>query len=228
VAAKNRSSPIDFEDVGPVVPHLHRLTPGVPARQGDAIVTVVSGLPRSGTSMLMQMLTAGGMPILSDGVRKADADNPRGYFELEAAKRIRSDAGFVREAEGHAVKIVAPLLPALPSIPGWRYRVIFLERDLSEVMASQAIMLERSGPEAAETDRDDAKLRGLFGRQLVGVRAELARRQDIDTLFVRYPDAVSDPGPTSRALAAFLDADLDTLAMVAAVDASLFRQRSRG
>jgi len=178
--------------------------------------------------MLMQMLAAGGMPVLSDGVRKADADNLRGYFELEAAKSLRSDAGFVRQAEGHAVKIVAPLLSALPLIPGWRYRVIFLERDLCEVMASQAVMLERSDPRAAETDRDDEKLRDIFGRQLVGVRAELARRQDTDTIFVRYPDAVFAPGPTSRALAAFLDADLDTLAMAAAVDASLFRQRSCG
>lgn len=175
--------------------------------------------------MLMQMLAAGGMPILSDGVRGADPDNPRGYFELEAAKGLHSDGSFLEAADGQAVKIVAQLLPYLPPNHGRRYRVVFTHRDLDEVMASQSVMLERSG--RAEANRDDAKLRETFQRQLVRVHDGLARRTDVDVLFVHYGEVVADPGTTARALAEFLGAGLDPEAMAAAVDASLHRQRSR-
>jgi hypothetical protein len=107
------------------------------------VITIVSGLPRSGTSMAMQMLHAGGMPVLADGVRTADADNPRGYFEFERVKALRTDKGWLDQAEGHVVKIIHLLLPELP--PDRDYRVLFMERSLPEVVRSQSVMLERSG-----------------------------------------------------------------------------------
>ena len=186
-------------------------------------IFVVAGLPRTGTSMLMQMLAAGGVPILSDGERQADEDNPKGYLELEAAKGLRDDASFLDSASGQAVKIVAQLLPHLPPKEGRRYRILFTQRDLGEVMASQAAMLKRSGH--AEAERDDAKLRETFHRQLVRLRALLAGREDLDTLFVHYAEVVSDPVATASAVADFLGRAVDTAAMADAVDASLYRQR---
>jgi hypothetical protein len=102
------------------------------------MITIVSGLPRSGTSMMMQMLEAAGLEIASDALRAADADNPRGYYELEAVKRIRDDDSFLGECVGRVVKIVAPLLPSLPE--EYDYRIVFMERDLAEVLASQREM----------------------------------------------------------------------------------------
>src|SRR5579863_8288172 len=98
------------------------------------MITIVSGLPRSGTSLMMQMLAAGGMPVLSDGERQPDSDNPRGYFEWELIKLLPQQPGCIAEAEGKAVKIISQLLFALP--PGREYRVIFMQRPLAEVFAS--------------------------------------------------------------------------------------------
>src|SRR5438046_6429896 len=106
-------------------------------------ITVVSGLPRSGTSLMMQMLRAGGMPVRTDGFRKADEDNPRGYLEYEPVKRTREDSSWVSDAVGKAVKVVYLLLRDLPD--GFDYRVILMRRSLREVLASQSAMLMRSG-----------------------------------------------------------------------------------
>src|SRR5688572_8703668 len=114
---------------------------------GRDSITVVSGLPRSGTSLMMQMLQAGGMPVLTDGERSADESNPRGYLELEAVKRTRSDAGWIAEAVGKAVKVIHLQLRDLPS--SHQYRVIFMRRDLNEVVASQQSMLDRIGRKGA-------------------------------------------------------------------------------
>src|SRR3569833_79554 len=108
-----------------------------------AFITVVSGLPRSGTSMMMQMLAAGGMPMLTDGVRGPDPDNPRGYFAFGPVKRTPQDARWLAGAPGKAVKVVHSLLPALPG--GYEYRVLFMLRDMHEVLASQDTMLRRLG-----------------------------------------------------------------------------------
>ena len=107
------------------------------------MITIVSGLPRSGTSLMMQMLAAGGMPILSDGERRADVDNPRGYLEWERIKQLPKDPGCIAEAEGKAVKVISQLLLSLPA--QHEYRVIFMQRPLPEVMASQDEMLRRRG-----------------------------------------------------------------------------------
>ena len=173
----------------------------------------------------MQMLAAGGMPLLTDGVREADTDNPQGYHELEAVKGLARDAGFLERADGRAVKVVAPLLRYLPEEAGRRYRVVFSQRALDEVMASQSLMLQRLG--SVEVGRDDAKLEGAFAGQLEGVHDLLLRRTDMDALFLRYAEVVADPVAAARGIAVFLGTGLDPGAMAAVVDASLYRQRRR-
>lgn len=99
------------------------------------LITIVSGLPRSGTSMMMSMLEAGGMDVLTDGIRGADEDNPRGYYEFERVKQIEHDKGWLSDARGKAVKMVAALLKYLP--PEYQYQVVFVRRNMDEVLASQ-------------------------------------------------------------------------------------------
>src|SRR5947208_15012411 len=108
-------------------------------------ITIVTGLPRSGTSVMMQMLSAGGLPPLTDGLRQPDEDNPRGYFEFEPVKQIRRDTAWLQLAVGKAVKMVHLLLPELPLDQNHRYRVIMMRRDLSDVLASQNKMLMIKG-----------------------------------------------------------------------------------
>ncbi|HMV18023.1 MAG TPA: alkaline phosphatase family protein [Zoogloea sp.] len=195
-----------------------RKTPDDPAE----FVTVVAGLPRSGTSMMMQMLAAGGLPILTDNKREADLDNPRGYFELEAATRLRTDRTWFREGRGQAVKIVAQLLPYLPGdVP---CRVIFMERDLDEVLKSQTVMLDNLGREGARLS--DAQVQASYRQQLRRVKLWLARQSQVDVLFVRHRDALADPAAVAEQVNAFLGGRLDCLAMATCVDASLYRQRA--
>lgn len=193
----------------------------------DRTVTVVSGLPRSGTSMVMQMLEAAGLEIATDGARGADADNPRGYYEHEAVKRLRIDAAFLGEVRGRAIKIVAPLLPFLPA--DHDYRVIFIERDLDEVLASQQRMLARRAAAGGATN-DDA-LRRAFTRQLHQVKTWMARRENLRACFVAHGQVLADPAAAVRTVARFLratggPATPDATAMASVVDASLHRNRS--
>jgi len=184
------------------------------------IITIVSGLPRSGTSLMMQMLQAGGLPALVDGDRQADADNPRGYFEFAPAKRLRHDAAWIPDAKAKAVKIVAQLLPFLA--PGFHYRIILMARDLEEVLASQHAMLQRQGKTGA--DLSASRLREVFARQLEQARRMLAVRR-IPTLPIRYLDCVERPAEVAAAVNAFLGGALDEPAMTAAVDPCLYRHR---
>ena len=184
-------------------------------------VTVVSGLPRSGTSMMMQMLAAGGMPILSDGARAPDDDNPRGYLEFDPAKRIARDSQWVATAVGRAVKLVHLLLPKLPA--SFQYRVIFMRRDLNEVLASQQVMLERQGRSGADLSPD--RLAEVFQSQLRRVEGWLAAQPNVVTLDVHYHDVVAQPAVQARRVNAFLGDALDEGRMAAAVDPTLYRQR---
>src|SRR5437660_12828449 len=113
----------------------------------DSEIIIVSGLPRSGTSLMMQMLENGGVPVVTDHIRTADTDNPRGYYEFEQVKKIKQDASWLPATRGKAVKMVSQLLYDLPTSE--RYKIIFMERDLDEVLASQEKMLERLGRKAA-------------------------------------------------------------------------------
>ena len=186
------------------------------------LITVVSGLPRSGTSMLMQMLDAAGYPCLTDGVRKADADNPRGYFEYEKVKQLRRDCLWLSEAKGKAVKIIAQLIPFLPL--QFNYQVIFMERDISEVLASQREMLQRRGKDGGNLS--DTQLHQIFEHQVLGVKGVLAQR-NIPTLDVAYSDALQYPMKIAEQVREFLCEDLDVYAMAAAIDPNLHRQRCK-
>ncbi len=183
-------------------------------------VTLVSGLPRSGTSLMMQMLRAGGLPVLNDDLRPPDAHNPRGYLEYEPVKRSARDASWVARAVGRAVKVVHLLLPALPA--DREYRVILMRRPIEEVMASQLAMLEGSG-RSSDTEGDE--LGGLFERQMAETESWLREASHCRVLVVDYPELVRDPAPWAARIDRFLGGGLDTRAMVAAVDPLLHRQR---
>jgi hypothetical protein len=184
---------------------------------GPQPITIVSGLPRSGTSLLLQMLAAGGLPVLSDGARAPDVSNPRGYFEWEPARRLCREPDAIRAARGHAVKVISALLAGLPS--GERYRVLFLERDLDEVEASQRRMLARTGAPA------DAVTSADLAAHVAQVRGWLLGRPDLETCFVAHRDLLERPGLAARRVRDFLAAELDVVAMAAAVDPSLWRER---
>ena len=188
----------------------------------NELITVVSGLPRSGTSMLMQMLAAAGYPCLTDGVRQADTDNPRGYFEYEKVKRLRRDCSWLSEAKGKAVKIIAQLIPFLPS--EFSYRIIFMERDINEVLASQRKMLQRQGKGGGNLS--DVQLHQIFERQVFEVKQMLVQR-DIPTLDVAYSDALQHPMKIAEKIQAFLGENLDVDAMAAVIDPNLYRQRCK-
>ncbi|MEM6333568.1 MAG: sulfotransferase [Planctomycetota bacterium] len=188
-------------------------------------VIVVSGLPRSGTSMAMRMLEVGGVPPVTDGERVADDSNPRGYYELEAVKKLPANAEWLEKADGKAVKIVAPLLGKLPTAAGRRYRVIVMRREIAEVLGSQATMLDRLGRPSASID--PARLGKALLGQLDQAAALCDNRSDMDRLDLAYADAVSDPRSAAEAIAAFLGRPMDLDAMAATVDPALYRQRGR-
>jgi hypothetical protein len=184
------------------------------------VIVVVSGLPRSGTSLLMQMLKAGGLPVLSDGLRVADEDNPRGYFEWEPAKRLPREPELIRMAEGKAVKIVSSLLWALP--PGYEYRLLYMERPLAEVAASQVAMIRRHG--GAAPLEGEALVRALAAHQQQ-VLALVRQIPGVALCTVRYHDVLADPFQQARRIADFLAMPLDCEAMARQADRRLYRQR---
>jgi hypothetical protein len=185
-------------------------------------VTLVSGLPRSGTSMVLQMLAAGGMEVLTDGVRAADDDNPRGYLELEKVKCLKQDASWVSGALGKAVKVIYYWLADLPL--EYRYRVLFVRRNLDEVLASQSAMLARRG---TFDSTDDSRMRRLFENELREIDEWLARHPTFSVLSVDYQAVVDEPLDQARQINTFLGGRLDECAMAAAVDRSLYRNVSR-
>jgi hypothetical protein len=190
----------------------------------DSPIVVVSGLPRAGTSLVMQMLAAGGHAILVDDSRGPDADNPRGYFEYTPVRRVREDASWLPRARGRALKIVVPLVRDLP--PGERYRVILVERDLREVMASQQAMLVRRG-HAPEAPEREAHLGSLFVRALGEVERWLAAQDNVAWIAVAHAGILRDPRAEAERIAAFLpEARLDVAAMAAVVEPGLHRQRA--
>lgn len=186
------------------------------------MITIVSGLPRSGTSLMMQMLAAGGMPILSDGSRVADSDNPRGYCEWERIKQLPQEPTCIDEAEGKAVKVISQLLFALP--PRQSYRIIFMERPLPEVLLSQAEMIRRrgiSGPPLPE----EALIRG-FKAHLNQVKVWLGEQTDILVIRVAYHSVLRNPETAASSVQNFLEREFDVKSMARQIDPSLYRQRS--
>jgi len=184
------------------------------------MITIVSGLPRSGTSLMMQMLVAGGMTALSDGQRSADVDNPRGYLEWERIKQLPNDPACIDEAEGKVVKVISQLLLSLPA--GHEYRVIFLERPMAEVVASQEQMRLRRG--YTETP-DVAAAAAAFEKHLRKVNEWLGSKPNVKTLRVHYHEALNKPSETAQRVARFLGIELNIAAMAEQADASLYRNR---
>ena len=187
----------------------------------SSVITIVSGLPRSGTSMMMQMLAAGGIPPHADTDRLADEDNPAGYLEYRPVKALATDAAWIPQARGHCLKVVAPLLKHLP--PSEHYQVIFIERDPREVIASQQQMLARSGREGSALG--DSDLIKALGSQARSSRTNLADRTDVRVRYVRFSDAVNRPVAVAQMLRQFLGRELNAEAAARAVDQSLYRQR---
>ena len=191
-------------------------------------ILVISGLPRSGTSMLMQMLEAGGMTILTDRVREADEDNPRGYFEFEGAKKLLRDQSWLAQARGKALKVVAPLVCSLPA--GYNYRVLLMERDYDEILASQAKMIARRTESGQAESIDDSperreRLRREYARLIAQTRTVLRSRGGVQLLELRHENIVRDPAQVAVTINAFSGGVLDTSAMASAVDRSLHRNR---
>lgn len=192
------------------------------ARYGEPIV-VVSGLPRSGTSMAMKMLEAAGIPIVTDGAREADIDNPKGYFEDDRVLELAEaeDKSWLRDARGGAIKIISYLVRHLPADNN--YKVIFMVRDMDEVLASQAKMLVRRGE---DSDTDDKQMRQLFESDLWRTRYFIKHNRNVHALEVGYRDVLDDPEAQARRIAEFLGGERDLEAMASVVDPSLYRNRA--
>lgn len=190
-------------------------------RCGKPII-VVSGLPRSGTSMMMRMLEQGGLDIVSDNIREQDEDNPRGYFELERVKDLDKgeDKLWLGESRGKVVKVISFLLKDLPA--AFDYKIIFMRRHLDEVLASQDKMLERR-EEAKETKDDDMK--AAYTKHLKDVDFFFRYRKNFDAIKVQYDEVIEDPACHAAKVNAFLGGRLDASAMAAAVEQGLYRNR---
>ena len=193
-------------------------------RLGEAII-VVSGLPRSGTSMTMKMLAEGGLELLTDGVRTADESNPEGYYEFEKVKELdrAGDLSWLDAARGKAVKIISYLLQPLPDT--FNYRVIFMHRDLHEVIASQNRMLVQRGE---PTGTDDDRMLALLEEHLKKVKHAIATRSCFDVIDIDYKDVLNEPRQHATRINEFVGGGLDVERMAAAVDQKLYRTRALG
>jgi hypothetical protein len=202
--------------ISPLIRLYRRLRFGPP-------LVIVSGLPRSGTSMLMKMLEAGGLPLVTDGQRLADEDNPKGYFEVERVKDLaqESDKSYLSSARGKALKVISFLLKSLPA--NLNYRVIFIRRELEEVLASQAKMLARRGE---QNDATPERMRELFQDDLWRSTYLLKHRPQFEFIEVHYSTILADPLAQARRVNAFLGGGLNVEAMAAAVDPQLYRNRA--
>ena len=185
-------------------------------------VLIVSGLPRSGTSMMMRMLSAAGVPVLTDELRRPDDDNPNGYFELEVVRQLKDGKiDWLREANGKAVKVISSLLEYLP--PDHHYKIIFMERDSQETLASQKIMLDHRGEEAKLTD---AEMEQQFQAHLAVMKPWLVRQPNMEVLYVNYNALIAEPEPFCERITDFLGVPLNQTQMLAVPDQQLYRNRA--
>jgi len=185
-------------------------------------IVVVSGLPRSGTSMMMKMLDAGGIPPIQDGIREADEDNPKGYFEFERVKKLKEDKEWLPDARGKAVKVISQLLLELPE--GFEYRVLFMRRKIEEILASQQKMLVRRGTDK-EGGPSDERMADIMLRHVDQVYGWMEKHPGLEFLTVSYNEMLVDPAPQIPKINGFLGGILDEAAMASVVDGSLYRQR---
>jgi hypothetical protein len=186
----------------------------------DSIV-VVSGLPRSGTSMMMKMLVEGGMEAVIDNIRTADEDNPKGYYELEKVKQLDKDNSWIGECQGRVVKIISMLLKPLPTT--YNYKIIFMRRKMEEILDSQRQMLVRRG-QPTNTIADE-KMAEMFNKHLKDIENLIATRPNMDCLYVSYNEVLENPLVNIENINDFLGGQLNRPAMLEVVDKTLHRQR---
>ncbi len=186
-------------------------------------VVIVSGLPRSGTSMMMKVLEAGGLPVLIDGLRAADPDNPEGYYEFERVKELdKGDTAWVADAQGKAVKVISALLEYLPL--DYQYRVIFMHRNIAEVLNSQRKMLARRSEKVEAVN--DAEMADLFAKHLVKVKQWLREQPNFAVLDIDYNAMMQNPDSYIRTINQYIDNTLDEQAMAKMIDPTLYRNRA--
>jgi hypothetical protein len=186
-------------------------------------ITVVSGLPRSGTSMMMKMLEAGGLPLIVDNLRISDEDNPAGYYEFEPVKKLgQGDSSWLADARGKAVKIIAALLVHLPA--AYPYQIIFMHREMSEILASQRKMLLNRGVDPNKIDDDE--IARLFERHLLKVDNWISHQPNMRKIDINYNQLLKDPWPKAEEINWFLGDVLDVEKMLRVIDHGLYRQRS--
>ena len=185
----------------------------------DADIIIVSGLPRSGTSLLMQMLDRGGLEVVTDNIRTADTDNPRGYYEYEQVKKIKQDASWLPATRGKVFKMISQLLYDLP--PSERYRIVFMERDFDEMLRSQEKMLARLNRKGAPPDQ----INRSYTLHLERLREWLRQQPNMQVLYVSYNDLVERPREQAERVNEFLGPRANVEEMVKAVDPSLYRNR---
>jgi hypothetical protein len=184
-------------------------------------IIVVSGLPRSGTSMMMRMLAEGGLPILTDELRRADSDNPKGYFEFETVRQMSAgNVEWLTDARGKAVKVISALLEYLPA--SYSYKIIFLEREIKEVLASQRKMLTNRNEESTV---DDAELETTIRKHLSAMRPWLVRQPNMEVLYANYNALMMKPEPLCEQIIQFIDMPLNQTRMLAVPDRQLYRNR---
>ncbi len=183
-------------------------------------IGIVSGLPRSGTSMMMRMLEAGGLEVVTDGLREADVDNPKGYYEFEKVKQIKEDSSWIPSTRGRVFKMVSLLLYHLP--PEETYRIVLMRRSTEEILASERKMLERLGKDPGPPD---GRMSEIFAKHLTHLEDWLTHQQHIECLQVSYNDVLADPEPVLTEVGRFMGGDLDVARMTAVVDRSLYRNK---
>lgn len=187
-------------------------------------ITVVSGLPRSGTSMMMKMLNAGNIPVLINNIRKSDEDNPEGYYEFERVKELEQDNSWLEMACGKAVKIVSPLLHHLNLDRTYRYKIIFMLRNLDEILASQRKMANRLTP--GEDSIKDSILKQKYSMHLEEVQKWQEQNENISVMYPDYAEVIRHPVSVAEGISKFLDINLNILEMAKVIDNSLYRQRA--
>ena len=196
--------------------------PNPPVSNRTEPVIVVSGLPRSGTSMMMKMLSEGGLEVVTDAIRAADEDNPNGYFEFEPVKQLTDgQAGWLKDAGGKLIKVISALLEYLPA--SHEYKVVFMEREIREILASQQKMLQRRN-EASKTP--DEELSAQFKEHLKAIKYWLARQPHISVKYVDYNRLMADPDAQCRPVAEFLGVPLDVERMRSVPNERLYRNRA--
>ena len=186
----------------------------------DAII-IVSGLPRSGTSMMMKILEGGGLKPFTDNIRKADNDNPKGYYEYERVKQLNKDKSWLPEAKGKAVKIISMLIKHLP--PEYEYKVIFMQRNMEEILASQARMLARRGKDSSSVTDDE--LSKKFNMHLKNIKEWLADQPNFDVMYITYHEVVQNSRDHCIKINKFLGNRLDVKQMIGAIDKTLYRNK---